>query len=296
MPAIYDPATTIGSMRSAFPGNAIPSGRDGCRRASRCCSAIRCRRRQAPRTTSAGPTTRSTIRINGTCGSITSSRRTISAFGRLAYFRDGFVPVTPLPDGSGVAERDARPAGHHGLGVRLELSAHVRRQHAERGAHRRYAAHRRPHRGAADDDGRRGAQHPGHSVDGAVPEHAADLPHQRLPAARLAAQYRIRLQHQCFGSRRLVDLAEGPPYAEDGPRLALGAPERDPAAVADRIVHVQRDRQRPARRGQHRNAVRELPARPGAELLDRSADRPKSRSARTSRSTSSRTTGRCRID
>ena len=23
-------------------------------------------------------------------------------FGRLSYFRDGFVPVTPLPDGSGV--------------------------------------------------------------------------------------------------------------------------------------------------------------------------------------------------
>ena len=58
---------------------------------------------RASRTTTAGPRTRSTIRISGTCASITSSRpNRDQVFGRLSYFRDGFVPVTPLPDGSGV--------------------------------------------------------------------------------------------------------------------------------------------------------------------------------------------------
>ena len=42
----------------------------------RCCSAIRCRPRRARPTTSAGPTTKSTTRISGTCASITRSRRT----------------------------------------------------------------------------------------------------------------------------------------------------------------------------------------------------------------------------
>ena len=74
-------------------------------------------------------------------------------FGRLSYFRDGFVPVTPLPDGSGVTTRHAGPAGHDGVVVRVELPAHVLEQPAERAAHRRHAPDGRPDRGAAVDVG-----------------------------------------------------------------------------------------------------------------------------------------------
>ena len=54
--------------------------------------------------------------------------------------------------------------------------------------------------------------------------------------------------------------------------------ERHPAAVADRIVHLQRHRQRSARHREHRHAAGELPARTGPDLLDRSAAVARSRS------------------
>ena len=69
----------------------------------RCCSATRCRPRPASPTTSAGPPTRSTTRISGTSRidhKFSTNRDQL--FGRLSYFRDGFLPVTPLLDGSGV--------------------------------------------------------------------------------------------------------------------------------------------------------------------------------------------------
>ena len=62
---------------------------------------------------------------------------------------------------------------------------------------------------------------------------------RRLPAARLADKHRVGLQHERLGSRRHAHVGERAPHAEDGTRLALGAAERDPAAVADRLVHVQ---------------------------------------------------------
>ena len=150
VPVIYDPATTVGSTRTPFPGNTIPISAHGSGRAGAAAALPAADRRRAPRTTTAGPPTRSTTRISGTCASITSSRRTaIRLFGRLSYFRDGFVPVTPLPDGSGVTTGTLGPAGHDGVGVRVELSAHVLAQPAERAAHRRHAPHRRADRGAA---------------------------------------------------------------------------------------------------------------------------------------------------
>jgi hypothetical protein len=63
-------------------------------------------------------------------------------------------------------------------------------------------------------------------------------------------------------------MAQGTPHREDGFRLALGAAQRDPAAVAYRTLHVQHGRQRYAWRHGNRQSARELHARTGAELRD----------------------------
>ena len=67
------------------------------------------------------------------------------AFGRLTYFRDHAMPVTAFRRQRHHSSRQhgGRSAGHEGVGVRLELSAHVLGQPAERGAHRRHAPQRR---------------------------------------------------------------------------------------------------------------------------------------------------------
>ena len=83
-------------------------------------------------------------------------------------------------------DRHAWSAGHHVLGVRLQLSAHVFGQPAERTAHWRYPAHGASHRRAVGLVGRRRAEHSRHPVDGAVPEHAADVHHHRLSDPRVA--------------------------------------------------------------------------------------------------------------
>ncbi len=83
---------------------------DRSRSRSLCCRAIRCPRLREPPTTTAGSTTKSITRISGTCASITDSPRiSDSVFARLTYFRDGFLPVTPLPDGSGVTSGTLGP-------------------------------------------------------------------------------------------------------------------------------------------------------------------------------------------
>ena len=74
-------------------------------------------------------------------------------------------------------------------------------------------------------------------------------------------------------------------------RPAVGAAQRHPAAVADRVVHLQQPVHRSAGRGQHRHAARQLPARPGPAVLDRSPAGRDPQSRAHSRSTSSRTTG-----
>ena len=134
-----------------------------------------------------------------------------------------------------------------------------------------------------------------HSLERAVSRHAADVSHRRLPAARIAAEHRDRLRHERDADRRLAHVAERPAHAQDGRGPALGAAERRAAAVADRVVHVQQPVHRSARRRQYRHAARQLPARSGAAVLDRPAAGRRSGTARTSRSTSSRTTGGCPI-
>src|SRR4051794_36901135 len=101
VPVIYDPATTAGSTRSPFPGNSIP--------ASRIDTVARSLLQRYPLPTSAGTANN----YSRTLGEVDDQDQwdvridhtftpRDQAFGRLTYFRDGFIPVTPLPDGSGV--------------------------------------------------------------------------------------------------------------------------------------------------------------------------------------------------
>ena len=62
-----------------------------------------------------------------------------------------------------------------------------------------------------------------HSVECELSRHAADVPHQRLSAARIAAKHGDRFQHQRDADCRLADLAQGPAHAEDGRGPAVGA-------------------------------------------------------------------------
>jgi hypothetical protein len=102
VPVIYDPATTVGNSRSPFPGNVIPTGRMDPIAVSLL--------QRYPLPTSSG-TGNNYSRTQGEIDNqdqwdvrldhrFPSNRD--SVFGRLTYFRDGFVPLTPLPEGSGV--------------------------------------------------------------------------------------------------------------------------------------------------------------------------------------------------
>ena len=100
VPVIYDPATTSGSTRTPFPNNTIPSGRID--------AVALALLQRYPVPTSAGTANnyRRTagerddqdqfdVRIDHRFGVHDQ------AFGRVTYFRDGAVPVTAFPDGSG---------------------------------------------------------------------------------------------------------------------------------------------------------------------------------------------------
>ena len=113
-------------------------------------------------------------------------------FGRLSNFRGRLRAGDAAAGRQRHDDRHARSAGHHVVGVRLELSAHVLEQSAERAAHRRHAAHGASDRRAAVDVGGLGAQHARHSLDGAVPEHAADVHDRRLSDPRIADRTRRR--------------------------------------------------------------------------------------------------------
>ncbi len=111
VPVIYDPATTIGSSRSPFPGNTIPgSAMDPV--------AVSLLDRYALPTSSgtANNYSRTANEINDQDqGDVRLDHRFASgrdqAFGRLTYFHDRAVPVTAFPDGGG-----AIPAGSVAIG------------------------------------------------------------------------------------------------------------------------------------------------------------------------------------
>jgi hypothetical protein len=109
VPVIYDPATTVGSIRTPFAGNTIlPSRMDPVALALL---------QRYPLPTSSGTANN----YNRTASEVDNqdqwdvridhkfSSNRDQAFARLSYFRDGFVPVTPLTDGSGVTSGTLGP-------------------------------------------------------------------------------------------------------------------------------------------------------------------------------------------
>jgi len=109
LPLIYDPATTVGPARAAFPGNSISLPRMD--------PVALALLQRYPMPTSSGTANNYNrtdaeidnqdqwdVRIDHRFG---SNRDQV--FGRLSRFRDGFVPVTPLPDGSGVTSGTLGP-------------------------------------------------------------------------------------------------------------------------------------------------------------------------------------------
>jgi Carboxypeptidase regulatory-like domain len=101
VPVIFDPATTAGGVRSPFPGNAIP--------ANRIDSVARSLLDRYPLPTSGGTANNYqrvgdetvdqdlfSVRVDHRFG---SNRDQV--YGRLTRFKESFIPVTPLPEGSG---------------------------------------------------------------------------------------------------------------------------------------------------------------------------------------------------
>ena len=113
VPAIYDPATTVqgpgGTKRTRFPGNAIPVERMDA-------VALELLARY-PQPTSAGTANNyrrtDDERVDQDLFSLRLDHRLGTGrdqvFGRLTRFLEDFVPVTPLPDGSGVTSGTLGP-------------------------------------------------------------------------------------------------------------------------------------------------------------------------------------------
>jgi hypothetical protein len=109
VPVIYDPATTVGSSRSPFPGNTIPLAR---------MDSVALSLLQRYPLPSGSGTSNNYSRTDNEVDNqdqwdvridheLPTNRDRV--FGRLTYFRDGFVPVTPLPEGSGVTSGTLGP-------------------------------------------------------------------------------------------------------------------------------------------------------------------------------------------
>jgi hypothetical protein len=101
VPPIYDPATTVGSVRSPFPDNTIPLGRID--------PVARTLLERYPLPTSAGTANNYRRLENESVDQDQFSARIDhrmserdQVFGRLTRFQETFIPVTPLPEGSGV--------------------------------------------------------------------------------------------------------------------------------------------------------------------------------------------------
>jgi hypothetical protein len=105
---IYDPATTVGSTRSQFPGNTIPIGRMD--------PVALALLQRYPLPTSGGTANNYSRTGNETVDQDQFSVRvdhqlatSDHIFGRLTRFQEQFDPVTPLPDGSGVTSGTLGP-------------------------------------------------------------------------------------------------------------------------------------------------------------------------------------------
>src|SRR3954463_15792224 len=109
VPIIYDPATATGAARTAFPANAIPVGRMD--------PVARDLLQRYPLPAGAGTANnyqRTAVegddqdQWDGRIDHRFAANRD-QLFARVSWFRDAFVPVTPLPDGSGVTSGTLGP-------------------------------------------------------------------------------------------------------------------------------------------------------------------------------------------
>ena len=137
------------STRTPFPGQHHSVGTASTRSRCRCCSAIRCR----PSTGTANNYRRTENEIDdqdqwdARVDHRFSTRDQL--FGRLSYFRDGFVPVTPLPEGSGVTTGTLGPQDTTAWAFASSYQHTFSASDAERAAHRRHAAQGGANRRAA---------------------------------------------------------------------------------------------------------------------------------------------------
>jgi hypothetical protein len=101
VPAIYDPATTVGATRTPFAGGVIP--------VARLDPVALSLLQRYPAPTASGTANNYSRTVNEADDQDQWDARIDhkfatgrdQMFGRLAYFRDRFIPVTPLPEGSG---------------------------------------------------------------------------------------------------------------------------------------------------------------------------------------------------
>src|SRR3954451_19633955 len=109
VPIIYDPATATGAARTAFPANAIPVGRMD--------AVARDLLQRYPLPTGAGTANnyqRTAVegddqdQWDGRIDHHFAANRD-QLFARVSWFGDAFIPVTPLPDGSGVTSGTLGP-------------------------------------------------------------------------------------------------------------------------------------------------------------------------------------------
>ena len=177
------------------------------------------------------------------------------------------MPVTPLPDGSGVDDRHARSAGHHGVGVRLELSAHVldRRCSTSCASATRGAPSIGPRRSCRPSAGRR-SDFPGIPSNAQFPN---TLPtfliggYQQLGSpANTATDFSTSVTRD----RRHADLGEGPAHGQGGRSTGAGSGSNviQPPSPTGSFTFNNLGSDLPGV-DQHRHAVRQLPARPGAD-------------------------------
>ena len=170
VPVIYDPTTTRwhGVTRTPFAGGAIPADRIDpvARGAAAALSAadVRRNRQQLPAHRARKPT----IRTSGLRASIiagASGRDQV--FGRLTNFRGTFLPVTPLPDGSGVTTGTLGPqdtvSWAFASNYQRTFSANLLNE-LRIGDTRRTVERTAAQLATAPGD----ARHPGHSVERAV--------------------------------------------------------------------------------------------------------------------------------
>jgi hypothetical protein len=108
VPLIYDPATTAGFTRDPFPGNSIPPARFD--------PVARALLQRYPLPTGAGTSNNyrrlDSERVDQDQVSVRLDHRLSirdQMFGRLTRFQEHFLPVTPLPDGSGVTSGTLGP-------------------------------------------------------------------------------------------------------------------------------------------------------------------------------------------